>query len=80
MSSSQALRLRALARAVELSGGPEQLAHYLGISVFRLTFLLRGVSHVPEDVFHQVVDLLAHHDVRELLAAGPAKPAGEQHG
>ena len=80
MSSSQALRRRALARGVELSGGPEQLAHHLGISVLKLTVLLQGASHVPEPIFLQVVDVLAHHDVKELIAAGPAKSVGAQHG
>lgn len=80
MSSSQALRLRALARAVELSGGAERLARYLGISVLKLTFLLQGSSHISEELFLQVVDLLTRHDVGELIAAGRVKPVGEQHG
>lgn len=79
MSSNQALRLRALVRGVELSGGTEQLATYLGIRPLKLTFLLQGASHVPEELFLRVVDLLTHENVSELIAAGPEQ-AGRRHG
>ena len=80
MSSPSALRLRALARAVELSGGPKRLAQYLGTSTLKITFLLQGASQVPEELFLQVVDLLTHHDVGQLIARGQAKPVEEHHG
>lgn len=79
MSSNQSLRLRALARGVELSGGPAQLAGYLEISTLRLTFLLQGTTNIPEELFLRVVDLLTRNNVSELIASAPRSVRG-QHG
>ena len=69
MSSSDTLRVRALARAVELAGGTRELAAYLGIRPLTLSYFLHGASHVPEDLFLRVVDLLVQRNVAELIAA-----------
>ena len=57
MPCHQALSLRSLARALELSDGPEQLAAELELSTPHLKLMLGG-SHVPEETFLRVVDLL----------------------
>ncbi len=67
MSSSQVLRLRALLRATELCGGPEQLANYLGITAPKLHYMLTGLAVVPEDVFLLIVDLLISRNLTELM-------------
>lgn len=66
MSSSQALRLRALVRAAELCGGAKQLADHLGITARVLRGMLAGIADVPEDVFLRVVDVLIARNLNEL--------------
>ncbi len=55
---NQAMRLRALVRAVEIMGGPERLTTHLGIGMLELTSMLQGSSEIPEGTFLQVMELL----------------------
>lgn len=66
MSSNEALRHRALARAVELCGGAKPLADYLGITTPALHAMLAGMVSVREDMFLRVVDLLSARNLSEL--------------
>ncbi len=82
MSSSQALRLRALARAAELLG-VEGLAEFLGLSSTRVSFMLSGRAAVTEDVFLRTVDVLISRDIAQLSArvkaqGGPSSHSAEQ--
>ena len=57
MSSTQALRLRSLARAAEIAG-EARLASYLRVPPSTLESLLSGAEPIPERVFLKVVDFL----------------------
>ena len=72
MSSNEALRHRALARAVELCGGAKPLADYLGVTTPALHAMLAGVVAVPEEMFLRVVDLLSARNLSELSERMPA--------
>ncbi len=78
MSSSQALRLRAFARAAELLG-VEGLAEFLGISTTKVSFMLSGGAAVTEDVFLQTVDVLISRDIAQLSARVKAAGAASSH-
>lgn len=58
-----------LQRAVEILGGPDELAAYLGVSPARLRIWRRGLFALPDDMFLRLVDLLS-----EPPPAGEAKP------
>jgi len=66
MSSTEALRLRALARAIEVSGGLRELAAHLGMRPSQLSFMLHGITPVPEHVFLRLVDLLISRALTEI--------------
>ena len=71
MSSNEALRLRALVRAAELLGGTDRLAERLGIRAMKLKFILSGAARVTDDLFLQLVDILASQDADASGATGP---------
>lgn len=71
MSSHQSLSLRSLRRALDLLGGPEELAAELQLSASDLKRKLDGLSHIPEVVFFRVVDLLL--DMAPLAERGKAR-------
>ena len=48
-----------LERAVEILGGAEQVARYLGVSLPHLRIWMRGMFSPPADVFLKLVDLLS---------------------
>jgi len=72
MAYPQALCLRSLSRALELSDGPRQLAEQLQLSAADLKLMLEGVSDVPEEIFLRAVDLLLDRAVAELTERGNA--------
>jgi hypothetical protein len=52
------LHARLLERAVEILGGPEEAAAYLGVPVRHLRIWMRGSFSPPVDVFLKLVDLV----------------------
>lgn len=63
------LHARLLQRAVEILGGPDELAAYLGVSPSRVRIWMRGLFALPDDMFLRLVDLLS-----EPLPAEPNAP------
>ena len=68
MSSDASVRLRAMLRAAELSGGVDQLAARLGVTPAFLTGIVKRHLPVPEKIFLRVVDV--------FFNAESTKPAG----
>jgi hypothetical protein len=48
-----------LQRAVEILGGPCEVAEYLGVSPGWVRIWMRGMFSLPDDVFLKLVDLLS---------------------
>jgi hypothetical protein len=53
------LHAKLLGRAVEILGGEEEAARYLGVSRAHLRIWMRGLLSPPGDVFLKLVDLLS---------------------
>jgi hypothetical protein len=58
-----------LQRAVEILGGTDELAAYLGVSPARLRIWMRGIFAPPDDIFLRLVDLISDPPPRK--AGGP---------
>ena len=59
MSENDALRSRAVAKAVQILGGEEALAVRLGLTPGTIKLLMVGKIPVPQQVFLKVVDILS---------------------
>ena len=57
MSSDSSVRLRAMLRAAELSGGMDELAARLNVTPALLSGMMKRHLPVPEKVFLRVVDI-----------------------
>lgn len=64
------LHARLLERAIEILGGEEEVAAYLGVSPGHVRIWMRGIFSPPGDVFLKLVDLL-----NEMPAARPGEAA-----
>jgi hypothetical protein len=62
------LHARMLERAVEILGGPGEVAAYLDVSPARLRIWMRGLFPLPDHVFLRLVD---------LISEAPRPPAGD---
>lgn len=62
MSENDALRSRAVAKAVQILGGEEALAVRLGLTPGTIKLLMVGKIPVPQQVFLKVVDILSDDD------------------
>jgi len=59
VSENDALRSRAVAKAVQILGGEEALAVRLGLTPGTIKLLMVGKIPVPQQVFLKVVDILS---------------------
>jgi len=62
VSENDALRSRAVAKAVQILGGEEALAVRLGLTPGTIKLLMVGKIPVPQQVFLKVVDILSDDD------------------
>ena len=82
------LQAYALARAVDVLGGVEQLARRLSISQTRLKLYAKNVQPLPGPLFLQIVDVLVDGEVARLLKeqrrgnghAANGETSGSSHG
>lgn len=58
MRTIDPIRTRTLAKAAEITGGPESLRRRLHVSTFVLALWLSGVETPPVDVFLKAVDIV----------------------
>ena len=66
------LHARLLERAVEILGGDDEVAEYLGVSRGHVRIWMRGVYSPPADVFLKLVDLLSE---MPPVRPGDSRPA-----
>jgi CheY-like chemotaxis protein len=61
------VHVKALERASDLQGGPQQLADCLGIPLATLTRLMQGKVDLDPDLFVRVVDLITSADLSSFV-------------
>ena len=61
-----------LERAVEILGGSEEVADYLGVSPGHVRLWMRGIFSPPGDVFLKLVDLLS--EMPPVMRADGSRP------
>ena len=60
------IHTKALERASQLKGGPEELAKHLGIPLSSMMLILQGKATLSPSHFDSIVDLLLQADLRSL--------------
>jgi hypothetical protein len=70
--ASTEVQNRALRRAAELLGGPEELAKHLGVPQSYVRVWLRG-KPIPATVFLRTVDIISDYEVEAVKAAASSQ-------